>query len=75
MNSPYNIFSFQTAISYPDLALAAMGKKINKPFRNVVEFKSLNKLNFISFAKSELFGQDLYSELVAPNLQTGKSNF
>ena len=56
--------------SYPDLALAAMGKKIKKPFRNVVEFKSANGLNFISFAKSELFGQDLYAELVAPNLQT-----
>jgi len=50
--------------------LQQWAKRSKKPFRNVVEFKSLNKLNFISFAKSELFGQDLYSELVAPNLQT-----
>ena len=47
-----------------------MGKKIKKPFENIMKFKSLNGLDFISFAKSEAFGEDLYAELVAPNLQT-----
>ena len=52
------------------MALAAKGKKIKKPFNHIVEFKSLNGLDFISFAKSEKFGEDLYADLVAPNLQT-----
>lgn len=52
------------------MALAAKGKKIKKPFNHIVEFKSLNGFDFISFAKSEKFGEDLYADLVAPNLQT-----
>ena len=40
------------------------------PHFHIQSFESLNGLQFESFAKGDDFGEDLYSQLVAPSLKT-----
>lgn len=55
--------------NFPVLANAAKGETIKKSTWNILSFKSLLGRDFISFAKNEHFGEDLYSKLVAPKLK------
>ena len=46
-----------------------LGKMIDEPTNNTLQFESLDGTKFTSFAKTNSFGKDLYTELVAPSLQ------
>ena len=71
-NHPYIYSTYipkWTVKNYPILTQVAMGNRFKKPFQSIGKFKSLGGLEFTSFAKTELFGQDLYDTLVAPTLK------
>ncbi|XP_049806223.1 plancitoxin-1 isoform X1 [Schistocerca nitens] len=56
---------------YPNLSLASQKKWIEAaPWFNIATLTSTKGDSFWSFAKSRHFGEDLYADLVAPNLKS-----
>ena len=56
---------------YSDFNLAIQGSHIKKPpYFHTTQLRSLQGVNFISFAKYTLFHKDLYADFVAPSLQS-----
>ncbi|KAK6766230.1 hypothetical protein RB195_025867 [Necator americanus] len=72
-NKP-NIYSSQLptkmAADYPELGQVIAGKyKQGEPYSSTVTLSTIDGQNFISFAKTNQFNEDLYDGLVAPNLK------
>uniref|UniRef100_A0A0K0ES86 Deoxyribonuclease II n=1 Tax=Strongyloides stercoralis TaxID=6248 RepID=A0A0K0ES86_STRER len=60
------------AVKNPFIAQVIAGQHQKGPITtSVITLKSFNNVNFISFAKTSKYGEDLYSKLVAPQLKTG----
>jgi len=61
----------QMAQSVPNIKSLLQDKVIHgQPYKNVVKLTSKSGKSFIHFAKNKKFGEDLYSEFVAPELKS-----
>lgn len=73
-NNPHiHDYNFPDAMKddFPNINELVKGKFIkDPPYRNLLEFTSLQLADYFSFSKGTKFANDLYSSFVAPNLKT-----
>lgn len=63
--------AYDLKVSIPNLYDAAMDNTIQQsPWYNLLNITTINGAEFISFAKARQFGKELYSDFIAPYLNT-----